>query len=183
MTVIGFCTHFSQTDEWAFAYALDLARSRGWQLNICHWLNSPFKIRRDIVQDDLFQPQQNLPVSPQLLTRLEYQLRAHYDPQLGDFTDVAFRLCEGQYQVELVRCLRKHQLDLVVMGYQAGEDDAISEENSLLSFAEKLPYPMVIAGKDGPGSYLLNPQALEWLDRLALPVGSWQPIQLAEAKI
>ena len=177
MTILGFCTHFSKADEWAFAYALRLARAQSWQLNICHWVNSPYKIRRDIIQDDLFNPKKNRPLSPELLTKLEFQLRNHYDQKLGDFTDVAFRLCEGQYQVELVRCFRKNLLDLVVMGYQTGEKDALSGESSLLPFAQKLSYPLVIVGMDGPGRFLLNSKALDWLQALQLPEDRWQVIE------
>lgn len=28
MTTIGLCTHFSETDEWAFEYALKLAKNK-----------------------------------------------------------------------------------------------------------------------------------------------------------
>lgn len=177
MTVLGFCTHFSDTDEWAFSFALQLAKKNGWQLNICHWLDSPYNIRRDIVHDDLFKPQRTLPITPQLLNKLEYQLRAYYDPRLGDFTDVAFKLCEGQYQIELVRCLRRNLLDLLVMGYQTSEDNQQNHGISLIRFAESFPYPLVIVGQDGAGSFLLNKAALDWLQEFSLPVGSWQVIE------
>lgn len=178
MTTLGLCTHFSQTDEWAFDYALALARKRGWQLNICHWLHSPYKLRRDVVQDDLFQPQKVTTVTPQLLNKLELQLREYYDPKLEDFTEAAFKLCEGLYQVELVRCFRQHLLDLVVMGYQPPEQ-ALDGEQSLEDFARKLHYPLILVGYAGPGSFLLNASALEWLEELDLPEGSWEPLEAA----
>ncbi len=176
MKTIGFCTHFTETDEWAFAYAFNLVRSRKLQLNICHWLESPYKIRRDIVYDDLFNPQKTVPVTPEILNKLELELREYYEPQLGDFTDVAFKLCEGAYQVELIRCFRQHLLDLVVMGYQEPPSDASSVEQPLPQFAMNLPYPVVIVGVDGPDTFLLNRKAFEMIDRLALPEGSWQVI-------
>ncbi len=52
------------------------------------------------------------PITPKLLTQLELELRQTYEPKLGDFTDVAFKLCEGMYQVELTRCFRQNLLDL-----------------------------------------------------------------------
>ncbi len=177
MKTIGLCTHFSQTDEWAFDYAFKLAQTPGTQLNICHWLESPYTIRRDVVYDDLFQPTETVTVTPELLNRLELQLREYYEPKLGDFTDVAFKLCEGAYQVELIRCFRKNLLDLVVMGYQLPLEEVSAEERSLQDFAASIDYPIVIVGLDGPESFLLNKKAFEILDQLDLPEGSCKLIQ------
>lgn len=177
MTTLGLCTNFSQTDEWAFEYALQLARKHGWQLNICHWLDSPYTLRRDVVADDLFDPTHLQTVTPALLTRLELQLRQYYDPKLGDFTDVAFKLCEGQYQVELIRCMRNHLLDLVVMGYQPIADGVLESWQPLEIFAANLPYPIVLVGQSGPQSFLINAHALDWLGELELPEGSWKLLQ------
>lgn len=177
MKKIGLCTHFTQSDEWAFTYALRLARSHSWQLTICHWLNSPYSLRRDVVYPDLFGSGQAEPVTPALLTRLELQLRQYYDAKLGDFDQVAFKLCEGLYQVELVRCFRQNLLDLVVMGYQTAGEDEVSGEEPLEDFALRIEYPVVIVGPESPVQYWLNPAAAQWLDDLELPEGSWKLIE------
>lgn len=179
MRTIGLCTHFSKTDEWAFDYAFKLAQTLGTQLNICHWLESPYTIRRDIVYDDLFEPTQIVTVTPELLNRLELQLREYYEPKLGDFTEVGFKLCEGAYRVELLRCFRQDLLDLVVMGYQLPLEEAVVEDRSLEDFAASIDYPIVIVGLDGPESFLLNMKALEILHQLDLPEGSWKVIRSA----
>jgi hypothetical protein len=166
MIILGLCTHFTQTDEWAFDYAFHLVQIRGWQLNICHWLRSPYVLRRDIVQDDLFQDGEPRPITRELLNKLELQLREYYDPKLGDFTNVAFKLCEGQFQVELVRCLRDNQLDAIVMGYQLLKEEFDPGVIPLELFAQRLSYPLIIVGRDGPDSFMLNPKAVEWLDHL-----------------
>jgi hypothetical protein len=175
MKKIGFCTHFTQTDNWAFDYALGLARRHEWQLTVCHWLNSPYNLRRDMVYSSLHEKAHLQPVTPQLLTRLELELRQYYDPRLADFTQIAFKLCEGMYQVELVRCLRQNLLDLVVMGYQKAEDEA-SGEQALEDFALHLPYPMVIVGPDAPDQFILNQAAEKWLVELELPEGNWRSV-------
>jgi hypothetical protein len=179
MKTVGLCTHFTETDEWAFEYALNLARARRLQLNICHWLRSPYKIRRDIVYDDLFTHQRTVSITPELLNQFELRLREYYEPELGDFSDVAFKLCEGAYQVELVRCFRQNLLDMVVMGYQLSPEAPFTHERPLEEFAAGLGYPFVIVGLDGPGTFLVNHKALEILDQLALPEGSWKLIQPA----
>lgn len=182
MTTLGFCTHFTQADEWAFQYAFRLAQARGWQLNICHWLRSPYLLRRDLIGDDLFQAGEPRPVSLKLLAKLEQQLREYYEPKLKDFTQVAFKLCEGQYQVELVRCFRKNLLDLVVIGYQQEQDTAQdAAAHSQETFAARLAYPVILVGRDGPQSYLLNAPAQAWLDRLDLPQGAWELLQPLES--
>jgi hypothetical protein len=140
-------------------------------------LESPYQIRRDIVFDDLFTPHETVPVTPQLLNRFELQLRQYYEPKLGDFTDIGFKLCEGAYQVELLRCFREHLLDLVVMGFQEPDSATSSIEQPVELFAAKLEYPLIIVGVDGPNSFILNAKAFDLLDQLALPEGSWQVLE------
>lgn len=183
MTNLGLCTHFTQTDEWAFNYAFRLSRVRGWQMIICHWLRSPYMLRRDLVQGDLFQNGEPLPVTQRLLNKLELQLREYYDPKLGDFTNVAFKLCEGQYQIELVRCFRKNLLDVVVMGYQPPGEMYESGTQPLEEFAQRLAHPLIIVGRDGSESFLLNPKAVKWLDQLDLEGVSWEMLHPQDATI
>jgi hypothetical protein len=118
------------------------------------------------------------PITPKLLTQLELELRQVYEPKLGDFTNVAFKLCEGMYQVELTRCFRQNLLDLVVIGYQKDEEGTSSEQ-PLEDFAARLSYPLVIVGPDAPDHFMLNQAAQIWLDDLQLPEGSWQDIKSA----
>lgn len=178
MTTIGLCTHLCETDAGAFDYALQLVKNHNWQLNICHWLSSPYRLRRDMIPDDLFHPTQSVPANPKMLAQLELQLRQHYDNRLGDFTNVAFKLCEGMYQVEMVRCFRQHLLDLVIMGYQP-QDTLEPDAKPMEEFALYLPFPLVLVGKQGSDTYLLNSKAAEWLDLLNLPAGQWQILEPA----
>jgi hypothetical protein len=176
MKKIGLCTHFSHTDDWAFEFALGLVRTQGWQLIICHWVHSPYSLRRDMVYSSLTDHSKIQPISPKLLTKLELDLRQFFEPKLGDFTDVAFKLCEGIYQVELTRCFRQHLLDLVVMGYRDDEQRS-SGEQPLEVFASHLHYPLIIVGPDDPNQFQLNQAAEGCLDELELPEGSWQVIE------
>jgi len=176
MKKIGLCTHFSESDDWAFDFALSLVRRRGWQLIICHWLDSPYNLRRDLVYPSLANSGEPQVVTPELLTQLELELRQYYEPKLGDFTEVAFKLCEGMYQVELTRCFRQNLLDLVVIGHQ-GDQHAVSNEQPLESFAHQIPHPLVIVGPQDADQISLNTASLEWIDDLDLPEGSWQVVE------
>ena len=177
MKKIGLCTHFSQSDEWAFDFALELVRKQGWQLTICHWLNSPYSLRRDMVYPTLHEGGEPQPITPALLTKLELELRQYFEPKLGNFTDVGFKLCEGMYQVELARCFRQNLLDLVVLGYPP-TDPETSNEQPLEEFAAHLNYPLVIVGPDTPDHFMLNQAAQGWLDELQIQENSWQAVEL-----
>jgi hypothetical protein len=179
MKKIGLCTHFSETDEWAFNFALELVRRQDWQLTICHWLDSPYSLRRDMVYPTLHEGGEPRLITPALLTQLELELRQTYEPKLGDFTDVAFKLCEGMYQVELTRCFRQNLLDLVVVGYQHFDEQTISSEQPLEEFATHLNYPLVIVGPDAPDHFMLNQAAQGWLGELQLPEAGWEAVELA----
>lgn len=183
MKTIGFCTHFTQTDEWAFDYALSLAHARNWKLTICHWLHSPYSLRRDMVYPDFKRAGRVQPITPALLTSLELKLREYYEPLLGDFTNVAFKLCEGLYQVELTRCLRQNLLDLVVMGYQLPTSEDASVEQPLVTFAQHLPYPMLLIGPQRPDQFWLNAAAYDLIHDLNLAEGHWQLLDSAAIKV
>lgn len=177
MKKIGLCTHFSQSDDWAFDFAFDLVRRRDWQLTICHWLNSPYRFRRDMVYPSLHKNGEPQLITDKLMTKLDLELRQYYDPRLGDFTNVAFKLCEGMYQVEIMRCFRQNLLDLVVIGYMH-EEQVEGGEQSLERFAAHLNYPMVIVGPERADQFILNKAAEAWLDDLQIPVNNWQSASL-----
>jgi hypothetical protein len=172
---IGFCTHFSDTCEWAFDYAFRLAQNHDLKLNICRWLDSPYLIRRNqVYTNDAHRTVSH--VTPELLARLELQLRQYYDPRLGDYLNVGFKLCEGFYQVELARCLHREEIDLVVMGCR-GPQVRVPGEKPPDEFARLLGHPMIIVGCEGPDSYLLNREAAALLDFLELPAGKWKVLE------
>jgi hypothetical protein len=160
-----------------FRFCAGTGAQAGRQLTICHWLNSPYSLRRDMVYPTLHEGGEPQPITPELLTKLELELRQYYEPKLGDFTNVAFKLCEGMYQVELFRCFRQNLLDLVVVGYPP-DDPATSNEQPLEDFAAHLNYPLVIVGPDAPDHFMLNQAAQGWLDELQLPEGSWQAVEM-----
>jgi len=94
MKAIGFCSHFIPQGDWAFDYALKLARTRNLQLNIFHWLASPFRLRRDMVYADDEQTHVER-VTEELKLRKDRELREYYDERLGDFVDVGFRFARA----------------------------------------------------------------------------------------
>ena len=94
MQGIGYCAIFSKQGDWAFDYALSLARQHKAKLNIFHFLESPYTLRRDVVFVDA-KKETTAVVTPELVAEKDKELRLQYDDRLGDYVDVGFRLCEG----------------------------------------------------------------------------------------
>lgn len=182
MKSIGICTQFTQSDDWAFDLGLQMARLGAHKLVICHWLQSPYRLRRDIVNDDLFSPNGTVAITPALRTRFEYQLRECFEERLGDFTEVAFKLCEGQYQVELARCFRQHLLDNVLMGYQPEANDMPGGVLPQAEFAASFQHPVVLVGVDGEKSFWLNPQAADEVEVYIYPE-DWRRVEIHAGEV
>ncbi len=106
MNGVGLCAIFSRQGDWAFDYALSLARHYKTKLNIFHFLASPYMLRRDVVFVDA-EKTETAPVSPELIAQKDREMREMFDPLLGDYVDVGFRLCEGNDEWELRKCFRK----------------------------------------------------------------------------
>lgn len=177
MKSIGICTQFNQSDDWAFDLGLQMARLGDHKLVICHWLKSPYRLRRDIVQNDLFSPTGTVVITPALRNQFEYQLRECFDERLGNFTNVAFKLCEGQYQVELSRCFHQHLLDLVLMGQETESQEPSGGVRTQMEFAASFEHPIILVGIDGPNSYWLNSYADQVIAQYRLPSG-WRRVEM-----
>jgi hypothetical protein len=44
LNAVGFCAHYSQPGDWAFDYALRLARLHEIKLNVFHFLTDPYDL-------------------------------------------------------------------------------------------------------------------------------------------
>ena len=79
---VGFCAIFSKQGDWAFDYALSLARKHNTKLNIFHFLESPYTLRRDVVFVDA-KKEKTAVVTPELIAEKDKELRVQYDDRLG----------------------------------------------------------------------------------------------------
>ena len=174
MKAIGLCSHYSRQGDWAFHYALTLARAHDIQLNIFHWLDSPFRFRRDFVYAD-DKKEELVRVTDELIAKKELELREFYDSWLGDFVKVGFRLCEGNEGAELHRCLHRKEYDVLVVGYPEQRTDFGGEP--IEKFASQFRTPVIMVGPDKPNSYHLNQRAVEILDQLGIKEEDWTLIE------
>jgi hypothetical protein len=174
MNGIGLCAVFSRQGDWAFDYALRLARKHKTKLNIFHFLDSPYVLRRDVVFVDA-EKTKTAPVTPELVAEKDKDLRFKYDDLLGDYTDVGFRLCEGNDEVELKKCFRKGDYEVLVIAYQA-KGAEFGGTTTIEKFVSNFHGPVVLVGPDAPDQYFLNDKAKEVLRDLNIPEGKWHLI-------
>lgn len=174
MKGIGLCATFSTQGDWAFDYALWLARKKRTRLNIFHCLDSPFAIRRDVVFIDE-EKRRTAEVTPDLIAEKDKELRLTYDERLGGYSDVGFRICPGSTEWELKRCFRRGDYEVLVIAYP-NKGATFGGTTSIEKFASRFRGPVVLVGPDRPGRYFLNEQAVRAMPTLNIPPGNWAPL-------
>ena len=158
---IGLCAHFSPQGDWAFEFALSMARRLGNRLNIFYFPHLDW-------------PSSNRPTGAlgQIeLVALDRQVREYYDDKLGDFLEVGFRVCEDVVDTELRRCLFRREYQVMVLGYLSR--GAMFGDHSIESFAYRFNGPIVLVGPDRSNQLYLNPPAgaVSW--QLGLSEEDW----------
>ncbi len=106
---VGFCAHYSEQGDWAFDYALGLCREGRMQLNVFHFLSSPYEPddgrMKELPHDEL----------ERIAVEREREMRLYYDRRAGDYLEVGFRLCYDDSWTELHRCLMIREFQLLVL--------------------------------------------------------------------
>jgi hypothetical protein len=157
---VGFCAHYSRQGDWAFDFALRLARERSLRLNVFHFLTNPYDpgVRKP---ESLSREERTA-----LAIRLERDLRLYYDARLGDYLDAGFRLCEDPEWTELHRCLTKREFQVLVLGYphQGARFGGLPIED----FVTRFVCPVVLVGPSSPLDVRLNEPAALIYDKLGL---------------
>jgi hypothetical protein len=172
---VGLCAIFSRQGDWAFDYALALARLHETRLNVFHFLESPYRLRRDVVFSDAGKGHTER-VTPDFIARKDKEMREAFDSRLGDYVDVGFRLCEGNSEWELKKCFRRGQYEVLVIGYnETGAD--FGDTTTIEAFATEFKAPVVLVGPDAKDSFHINRRAEQRLEVLMLPEGKWHRIK------
>jgi len=174
MNGVGLCAVFSPQGDWAFDYALALARHHRTKLNIFHFLESPYVFRRDVVFINA-EKKETERLTAELIAKKDLEMRETYDERLGDYVDVGFRLCNRSEAFELRKCFKKGDYEVLVIGYEA-KGAFFGGAATIEEFAEKFQGAVVLVGPDVPDSYHLNAAAARRLDDLIIPKGRWQRI-------
>jgi len=160
LRAVGFCAHYSQQGDWAFDFALRLAREKSLQLNVFHFLADPYD-PGDTTGKGLSHRERE-----KLAIEFERKLRLYYDDRAGDFLEVGFRLCEDNEWTELHRCLLKKEFQLLVLGYPG--KDAMFSGKPITDFAAEWVSPVVLVGPGSRDELYLNSSAVLIADKLGL---------------
>jgi hypothetical protein len=174
MNGIGLCAIFARQGDWAFDYALSLARHHKTKLNIFHFLDSPYALRRDVVFVDA-EKTKTAQVTPDLIAKKDKEMRETYEERLGDYVEVGFRLCEGNDEFELRRCFKKGDYEVLVIGYKE-KGAAFGGTTTIEEFAAKFKGPIILIGPDSADSFYINEHARQRLNDLLIPNGNWKLI-------
>jgi len=159
---VGYCSRMTRAGDWAFEYAFDVAVRHASRLNIFFFPTPPCSShlsrgrRGELIE-----------LTEERAVELERDTRLYYDPLLGDYDDVGFRLCEGDEDPELRRCLLiKKDYDILVLAYESYR--CKFGNRSIEEFAESMTCPTVLVGPEDSGEIYVNTTGELWLETLGL---------------
>jgi hypothetical protein len=173
---VGCCARLDTVGDWAFDVALSLARQHSVVLNIFFFPEPcgeahPTHGRRGELLD----------LRDEAKVELEKKVRLYYEDRLGDFVEVGFRLCEGDEEPELRRCLiMRRDYDLLVLPYPSRAHRFGGRP--IEEFAQAMPCPTFLVGPDSENQLFVNSPARMWMDRLGLQGADWQEISLSSSE-
>jgi hypothetical protein len=166
---VGFCAHYSAPGDWAFDFALQLARRHSVPLNVFHFLSNPYDPTDDTSRVLSVEARDRLAIER------EKELRLYYDSRAGEYLDVGFRLCADNEWTELHRCLLLRQFQLLVLGYVA--PGVTFAGKPIEEFADSFVSPTVLVGPDRREQLHLNSRAALMYETIGLSPGSWCSIE------
>jgi len=173
---VGCCARLDTVGDRAFNVALSLARRYGVVLNLfffpgpCGAAHPPHGRRGEL-----------LGMSDEAKVEREKEVRLYYEDRLGDYLEVGFRLCEGDEEPELRRCLiMRRDYDVLVLPYPSRGHRFGGRP--IEEFAHAMPCPTILVGPQRENQLLVNSPARIWIDRLGLQSADWSEIRLSSAE-
>ena len=166
---VGLCAHYSPVGDRAMRYALALARRYHLQLNIFSFVHDPFHPGVLPTLDEIPPDERE-----HRIAAADLELREYYEDRLGDYLDVGFRVCEGSENIELRRCLKRGEYQLLVVPYH--EHGGSFGDLPVEEFALRFLAPVVLVGRWRKVRYYLNAQAAMLADKLNLFRGTWRSL-------
>ena len=80
--------------------------------------------------------------------------------------------CEGVNEIELRKCFKKGDYEVLVIGYQSKGAD-FGGTTTIEEFSRKFHGPVVLVGPEAPDVFYINDAAKNVLDQLDIPEGKW----------
>jgi hypothetical protein len=195
---VALCAWLTPAGDRAFRYAFALARRRGLRLEVFSFVESPFELRSPGLAPGV------LPAAARrdVVLAADRDVRFYYEPRLGDFVDVGFRVCDGPEELELRRCLSRRQYQVLVLPY--AERGGPFGRSSIEEFALRFPAPVVLVSAPrphgaapgaraslrprgaAPGAggvrFWLNEPAALIAHELRIGAGAWRRVEPASAR-
>jgi hypothetical protein len=160
----------TETGNWAFSMALDLAVQHDVKLDVFFFPTSPCQ-----PHDSRGRHGELATESEDRKVAIERDVRVYYDQLLGEFLNVGFRLCEGDEEPELRRCLlMRKEYDVLVLAYEGYR--CRFGRKTIEQFAESMPCPTILVGPERPDQLFLNTAAELYVGALGLQPGDWRRI-------
>lgn len=167
---VGYCARMTPAGDWAFNFALDLAVRHDVRLDIFF-----FPVPPSQPHPSRGRKGETAALTDDQRIALERDVRLYYDQLAGDFVKVGFRLCEGDEEPELKRCLLvRREYDVLVLAYEGFRCSFGSR--TIEEFAARMPCPTVLLGPERPDQLFLNAPATLHIEALGLSPGEWKPI-------
>ena len=161
LNAIGFCAHYSKQGDWAFDFALQLSRKHNVKLNVFHFLQDPY--------DPNYKKTKHLSHSEleKLAIAEEKELRFYYEKHAGEYLNIGFRECFEDSWIELHRCLKISEFQLLILGYT--KKGAVFVRKPIEEFAYDFISPVILVGPRNPSQLCLNQQAALLSFKLGIP--------------
>jgi hypothetical protein len=167
---VGYCARLSRVGDWAFEFALRLAQRHDMRLNVFFFPDPPYRVHAARGRHG-----ERLHLAEKEEIELERRVRLYYDERLGDFLNVGFRLCEGDEEPELLRCLLiRKDYDILVLAYE--NRGCLFGACTIEDFAERMACPTVLVGPSRSDELYLNTPARLWTETLDLDNEEWLPL-------
>lgn len=171
---VGFCASTDAVGDRALAVALECARRHRVRLDIFFFPSSPYEPHATRGRHG---ESGTLPRAAAI--ELERHIRLYYDERLGDYLDVGFRLCEGDEDPELRRCLLfRKEYDVLVLPYPA--PGCRFGRSSLVEFAQTMPCPVILVGPEEMGELWVNTAAHLLISAVLPPGQAWRELEPLE---
>jgi hypothetical protein len=168
---VGCCARLDTVGDWAFEVALSFARQHGVVLNLfffpeaCGDAHPPHGRRGELLE-----------MSDEAKVEREKEVRLYYEDRLGDYLEVGFRLCEGDEEPELRRCLlMRRDYDILVLPYPARGHRFGGR--TIEEFAQAMPCPTILVGPEHENQLSVNSPTRIWIERLSLQSTDWTEIR------
>ncbi len=144
-----FYSDMSDASDRVFPVALAMLKGFGSpSLFIVHVVHSTYRFHAEIIEPGIA-----MDLNPEILAVAERSLRSRYGPMISDLPVATFHVLTGVERVEILRFVRRHKIQLVIVPVSAAQRVLPDSSATLEAFLiERCPCPVlfVTPGRRAP---------------------------------